>query len=245
MAEWTGPRRTLNSIPAEFDPTPVDAASEQLHAPPEAPGAVDSPQLPGATPDDPDLPGYPRGSRRPLASNRRPLTEYGTAQRLLRMFTPAPGTELEPADWEQGPSSQEEQRKANPALGTPIRPLKGYGLGIGHSAPAIPAAAIEAVSVTDASGTGIPVAAQGALVSGAPPASAEVAVHETTMDVPAGAVAGNGTLQCPPEFPIKGNAQSKIYHTPASRVYEQTIPEFCFASTEAAEAAGFRAPRNR
>ena len=69
----------------------------------------------------------------PLASNRRPLTEYGSAQRLLGLFTPAPGTELQASDWEQGPSSTEELRKADPALLTPIRPLGGVGLGIGRS----------------------------------------------------------------------------------------------------------------
>ena len=50
------------------------------------------PQLPGMTPDQPALPGRSRGSSPPLASNRRPLAEYGSAQRLLGLFTPAPGS---------------------------------------------------------------------------------------------------------------------------------------------------------
>jgi hypothetical protein len=35
-----------------------------------------------------------------------------------------------------------------------------------------------------------------------------------------------------------------IYHTAQSRVYEQTIAELCFLSPEAAEAAGYRPPKN-
>src|SRR3954464_3520988 len=136
MAEWTGPKRTLNSIVQEGVP-PVDADSDHRPPPPKAPGATSSPQLPGMTPDDPDFPGRPRGSLPPLASVRRPLTELGSAQRILRLFTPADGATLEAADFEQGPTSKEELRKADPALLTPFRPLTGHGLGIGRSAPAI------------------------------------------------------------------------------------------------------------
>ena len=106
---------------------------------------MSSPQLPGMTPDQPDLPGRSRGSLPPLASNRRPLTEYGSAQRLLGLFTPEPGTELQASDWEQGPSAMEELRKADPALLTPIRPLGGVGLGIGRATPAIAPEALEAI----------------------------------------------------------------------------------------------------
>jgi len=144
MAEWTGQKRTLNSIPAEDDP-PLDDTSVHVPRAPQAPGATSSPQLPGMTPDQPDLPGRARGSLAPLASNRRPLTEYGSAQRLLHMFTPAPGEEMQASDWEQGPSAMEEVRKADPALLTPIRPLGGLGLGIGRSAPAIAPEALEAI----------------------------------------------------------------------------------------------------
>ncbi|HEX5991732.1 MAG TPA: hypothetical protein VFY70_04130, partial [Thermomicrobiales bacterium] len=81
MAEWTGQKRTLNSIPTEDDP-PLDDTSVHVPRTPQAPAATTSPQRPGMTPDQPALPGRPRGSLPPLASNRRPLTEYGTAQRL-------------------------------------------------------------------------------------------------------------------------------------------------------------------
>lgn len=69
--------------------------------------------------------------------------------------------------------------------------------------------------------------------------------RERARAVPAGAVAGDGTTVCPPAFPIKGNAQSKIYHEPGQVSYPQTIAEFCFASAEAAAAAGYRQSRAR
>jgi small subunit ribosomal protein S6 len=62
---------------------------------------------------------------------------------------------------------------------------------------------------------------------------------EADSEIPAGAVRGGETGECPEEYPIKGNATSKLYHSPGSPSYKRTVPEFCFASTEAAEAAGF------
>lgn len=241
MAEWTGQKRTLNSIPTEDDP-PLDDTSVHVPRAPQAPAATTSPQLPGMTPDQPALPGRSRGSLPPLASNRRPLTEYGSAQRLLGLFTPAPGTELQASDWEQGPSSTEELRNADPALLTPIRPLGGAGLGIGRSTPAIAQEALEAIgdateATTEAPPTGEATAA---------PSSSAVTPESPTWatDVPEGAVRGDGTATCPPGFPVKGNAHSMIYHTAESRVYEQTIAEICFSSPEAAEMAGYRLPKN-
>ncbi|MCD6034250.1 MAG: ribosomal protein, partial [Thermomicrobiales bacterium] len=157
--------------------------------------------------------------------------EYGSAQRLLGLFTPEPGTELQASDWEQGPSAMEELRKADPALLTPIRPLGGVGLGIGRSTPAIAQEALEAIGD-----------ATEATTEAAPTPEATTAPGAT--DVPAGAVRGDGTATCPPEFPIKGNTQSMIYHTAESRVYGQTIAEICFSSPEAAKAAGYRSPKN-
>jgi large subunit ribosomal protein L22 len=46
----------------------------------------------------------------------------------------------------------------------------------------------------------------------------------------------------PEGFEIKGNAQSKLYHTPDSRYYKATKAEVYFDSVESAEAAGFTAP---
>jgi len=46
----------------------------------------------------------------------------------------------------------------------------------------------------------------------------------------------------PEGFPIKGNADSMLYHTPESPYYEQTEAEVWFATAEAAEAAGYQLP---
>jgi len=46
----------------------------------------------------------------------------------------------------------------------------------------------------------------------------------------------------PEGFPIKGNADSMLYHVPGSAFYNRTIAEVWFASAEAAEAAGFQLP---
>jgi len=46
----------------------------------------------------------------------------------------------------------------------------------------------------------------------------------------------------PEGFPIKGNADSMLFHVPGSRFYKQTKAEVWFATEEAAEAAGFSKP---
>jgi large subunit ribosomal protein L17 len=46
----------------------------------------------------------------------------------------------------------------------------------------------------------------------------------------------------PEGFPIKGNADSMLYHEPDTQYYDQTEPEVWFATTEDAEAAGFTKP---
>ncbi len=77
---------------------------------------------------------------------------------------------------------------------------------------------------------------------GAAPVDATGPLGSPTM--PQGAVAGNGTTECPPGFPIKGNQHSMLYHEQSSRSYPRTTAEFCFATPEAAQAAGFRAARD-
>jgi len=47
----------------------------------------------------------------------------------------------------------------------------------------------------------------------------------------------NGT--CPTGFPVKGNADSGIYHLPQSTFYTRTLAEFCFDSEEAAKKGGY------
>lgn len=54
----------------------------------------------------------------------------------------------------------------------------------------------------------------------------------------------NGSTTCPPEFPIKGNATSRIYHLPGEPTYEATVPELCFANEEAAVKLGYRARKH-
>ncbi|HEX4982023.1 MAG TPA: hypothetical protein VFV63_10010 [Ilumatobacteraceae bacterium] len=49
---------------------------------------------------------------------------------------------------------------------------------------------------------------------------------------------------CPPGYPIKGNANSRIYHVPGGRFYDRTVPERCYASTAGAEADGYRAAKS-
>jgi large subunit ribosomal protein L17 len=46
----------------------------------------------------------------------------------------------------------------------------------------------------------------------------------------------------PEGFPIKGNADSNLYHEPDTEYYDRTVAEVWFATAEAAEAAGFSKP---
>ncbi len=46
----------------------------------------------------------------------------------------------------------------------------------------------------------------------------------------------------PEGFPIKGNADSMLYHVPDTRFYNSTVAEIWFATAEAAEAAGYQLP---
>ncbi|GEE04019.1 hypothetical protein nbrc107696_44650 [Gordonia spumicola] len=78
------------------------------------------------------------------------------------------------------------------------------------------------------------------------PAAAEVAEAPAALVDTAEAPAGShepieGDAQ-PEGFPIKGNAQSKLYHRPGTRFYESTIAEIWFATEADAEAAGYSLP---
>ncbi len=73
-------------------------------------------------------------------------------------------------------------------------------------------------------------------------AAAQAAAEEAIVDtaeaeqaglsaaVPTGAIAGDGSAICPPDYPIKGNAQSRIFHRPGQVSYPSTIAEYCFDS---------------
>lgn len=78
-----------------------------------------------------------------------------------------------------------------------------------------------------------------------PAAPAPEATRDPSID-PAG-VAPENKDDCPEAYPVKGNIRDdehKIYHIPGSRAYSQTDPEWCFATTEDAERAGYERPAN-
>jgi hypothetical protein len=66
-----------------------------------------------------------------------------------------------------------------------------------------------------------------------------VKISEVTY---AGSVKAEGEEEAPDGYEIKGNASSMLYHVPGSAFYNRTVPEYWFASAEAAEAAGFQLP---
>ncbi len=55
-------------------------------------------------------------------------------------------------------------------------------------------------------------------------------------------VAANPDGSCPETAPVK-ISKSKIYHVPEGRNYAKTKAQKCFADAEAAEQAGYRAPK--
>ncbi|MFT3899896.1 MAG: DUF2382 domain-containing protein [Gordonia sp. (in: high G+C Gram-positive bacteria)] len=61
-----------------------------------------------------------------------------------------------------------------------------------------------------------------------------------TVPVPVGAHLPLANKAQPEGYPIKGNADSGLFHTPKSRAYAATIPEIWFATEADAEAAGFK-----
>jgi small subunit ribosomal protein S2 len=68
---------------------------------------------------------------------------------------------------------------------------------------------------------------------------AEAPAAEATAEVPAGSHAPLEDGSQPEGFPIKGNAQSKKFHQPGGRWFDQTVAELWFDTAESAEAAGF------
>ena len=140
MAEWIGPRRRRRSR-AEAEAPPVS------QEPPEAPGAVSSPQQPGEVPDRSTIAGKFSTSVPPATTRQRPLTEYETAQRIIGVFAAAPGEEREPSRFEQVTASFEEMRKVDPGMRPPVRPAPGYDLDVEQS-PALPASTDASASDT-------------------------------------------------------------------------------------------------
>jgi large subunit ribosomal protein L22 len=75
--------------------------------------------------------------------------------------------------------------------------------------------------------------------------SAEATEVDEALELPAGAAAPLDDGSQPEGFPIKGNADSMLYHTPDSPHYEQTVPEIWFATEDDAEAAGYAKPKRQ
>jgi hypothetical protein len=76
-------------------------------------------------------------------------------------------------------------------------------------------------------------------------AAAESADSDLIVERGEGFVKVRGMNVCPDGFPIKGNANSGIFHAPTDSSYARTVPEICFASEEIAIVNGFRAPGRR
>jgi large subunit ribosomal protein L17 len=115
-----------------------------------------------------------------------------------------------------------------------------------------PMAVIELVAqktVTDEANRARRAAASQAAAAAPAPAeeTAPVAeVEETEGPNGAGSHAPLDDPQEAPEgFPIKGNADSNLYHVPGSAFYDRTVAEVWFATEEAAEAAGFSKPASQ
>jgi large subunit ribosomal protein L17 len=73
-------------------------------------------------------------------------------------------------------------------------------------------------------------------------AKADDAADDDATPYGAGSHAATEDNAAPEGFPIKGNADSMLYHVPDSRFYDATVAEVWFASAEDAENAGFQLP---
>jgi hypothetical protein len=76
-------------------------------------------------------------------------------------------------------------------------------------------------------------------------AGAEADSGELIVEQGEGFVRVKNMSVCPDGFPVKGDANSGIFHTVTDASYVKTVPEICFASEDIAVAKGFRAPKNR
>jgi hypothetical protein len=107
---------------------------------PPPPGAAMSPQIPGMVPDRSTVPGHFGTRVGRSAGKRRPFTQYGTAEELLRVFKQLPEEQVKPENFEQATASFEELRKAYPWELPPERPAQP-ALAAGETAEALPAEA--------------------------------------------------------------------------------------------------------
>ena len=133
-----------------------------------------------------------------------------------------------------------------PSLGELQGEARDMVLGTGGTAPAGAAATWPEEGTGAGGGKTGRAAAQpggGAAKSASQPVGGAAKSATPGGFVPQGAVAGDGSHACPDGYPIKGNASSRIFHVPGGSSYEQTIAEFCFATAEDAENAGYRATK--
>ncbi len=68
------------------------------------------------------------------------------------------------------------------------------------------------------------------------------AVADAEATAPAGSHPALEDGSEPEGFPVKGNADSMLYHLPGTRFYNSTVAEIWFADAAAAEAAGYQLP---
>ena len=101
MAEWTGQKRTLNSIPVEDDP-PLDDTSVHVPRTPQAPAATTSPQLPGMTPDQPARPGEGSPGGPAIIPEPYPPPDEGNPPEPAIMPEPGPLAPEEPKEGRRG-----------------------------------------------------------------------------------------------------------------------------------------------
>lgn len=126
---------------------PIDPRRANL---PGAPGATWSPQVPGQVPDPSSVPDHGElPVELPVGEVRRPITEYGTAQRIMGVYEVSVGNVDDPGRFEQATATYEEVRKADPALRTPVRPTAGYALSEGTRIANPDLAALSAGADTD------------------------------------------------------------------------------------------------
>jgi|GEM_PF-6836475 len=104
---------------------------------PASPGGNVSPQRPGMTPDRSSIPGF-FSTRVPRATEkRRPLSQYGTTEEIMQVFSRVPDAEMTPKDFEQANASFEELRRANLSALPPKRPAQP-AIAAPETAEAIP-----------------------------------------------------------------------------------------------------------
>jgi small subunit ribosomal protein S2 len=134
------------------------------------------------------------------------------------------------------------QEEAGEELGGD-EPLAEWERELLTTTEAAPADAAPAdVSPADAAPVEAADEAPGAAPAEAPakvPGSADGEDKSASADLPEGAAAANEDGSQPDGYPIKGNAQSKKFHQPGGRWYDQTTAEMWFDTAESAEKAGF------